>query len=106
VQVISLPQPAPLWGTSLLVAALSLAAAGCGKEITCTSEITEGAGSFTAAAIGKKPPRDLTREATRAACEKLCAARAVKKEGCVSRCAVDAEVGKIGARTTCSEGGR
>ena len=45
------------------------------------------------------------RESLRAACGQMCAASGGKAEACVSRCAVDAEAGKIGARTNCTREG-
>jgi hypothetical protein len=83
---------------------LAIALAGCAREISCTAEVTEGAGTFKGTATGARPEPDLQREALRAACNNLCASRA-DKEGCVSRCSVDAEVGKIGSRSTCTKGG-
>ena len=44
----------------------------------------------------------LRREALRTACTKLCGAGDEPGEACASRCAVDVEAGKIGARTTCT----
>lgn len=93
---------------STLTAALALAALGlpaCNREITCTSEVTQGSGTFRGVAAGSRAETDLRRESVRIACGQLCAAGGpAKAEGCVGRCSVDAEAGKIGVRTTCKEG--
>lgn len=97
--VTKLPWPA------LLLALAALASAGCGRELACTTEVTEGRGIFRATVSGKRSEADLRRDATRAACGELCAAGgSPKDEACVSRCAVDAASAKIGARTTCKQG--
>ena len=75
--------------------------------MVCTTEVTEGNGTFKAVAQGHRNHRPtIERESRDAACEQLCAAtrRADPRAGCISRCAVDAAVGKIGVRTTCLEG--
>jgi len=79
----------------------------CGKSLVCTSEVTEGSGTFKAVAQGRSNHRPtIEHEALNAACEQLCAAtrKADPRAACISRCAVDAAVGKIGVRTTCLEG--
>lgn len=81
--------------------------AGCGKRMSCTTEVTEGSGTFKAAARGRSNHQPgIERESLDAACEQLCVAtrRTAPREACVSRCAVDAVAGKIGVRTTCTEG--
>ena len=83
----------------LLFLLLALALPACSHDPTCTAEVTEGAGTFKGTATGSRPAAALTREALHAACAKLCASR--KDEACPSRCAVDAEAGKIGLRNTC-----
>jgi hypothetical protein len=78
-----------------------------GKGLVCTTEVTEGSGTFKAAAQGHRNRRPaIEHESLDAACEQLCAAtrRADPRAACIRRCAVDAAVGKIGARTTCLEG--
>jgi hypothetical protein len=82
--------------------------AGCGKRLACTTEVTAGNGTFKAVAEGKRPQVELERESLSAACKELCARGkpADSSDACVSRCSVDASVGKIGVRTTCSEGAR
>jgi hypothetical protein len=79
----------------------------CGKSIVCTTEVTEGSGTFKAVAQGRSNNRPaIEHESLDSACEQLCAAthRTDPRAGCISRCAVDAAVGKIGVRTTCLEG--
>jgi len=92
--------------TFAALAAAALALAGCNRDLTCTTEVTQGAGTFRGSATGTRSEIDLRRESTRIACGQLCAAgRPARGEGCVGRCAVDAEAGKIGVRTTCSKEG-
>ncbi len=91
---------------TLLLIAAAIALPGCGHDVTCTSEVTDGAGTWTGTVTDTRPEADLRREAVRVACGKRCGAGGpTSAPGCVSRCAVDAEAGKIGARTTCKEGG-
>lgn len=93
---------------STLTAALALLALGlsaCNRAISCSSEVTQGSGTYRGAASGTRSEQDLRHESVRIACGQLCAAGGpAKAEGCVGRCTVDAEAGKIGARTTCQEG--
>jgi hypothetical protein len=84
--------------------AIALALTACNRETTCTSEVTQGSGTFRGSAAGTRSEADLRRESMRVACGQLCAASG-GKEGCVGRCAVDAEAGKIGARTNCTKEG-
>jgi hypothetical protein len=87
----------------LLVAAITLP--GCARDVTCTTEVTDAAGTWAGAVTDARPEADLRRESLRVACGKRCAASGpTSTPGCVSRCAVDAEVGKIGVRTSCEEG--
>lgn len=88
----------------LVIAALAFPA--CQREITCSSEVTAGEGTFRGSKAGSGPEAPLRRESVRAACDAMCAASGVKdRPGCAAKCAVDAEAGKIGARTTCKESG-
>lgn len=82
--------------------------AGCGKRLVCTTEVTEGNGTFKAVAEGTRPQLELERASLSSACKQLCNAKkpADSSEACVARCSVDALAGKIGVRTTCSEGAR
>lgn len=82
--------------------------AGCGKPMACTTEVTAGNGTSKAVAEGTRPRAELERESLAAACKLLCAQQkpADTSDACASRCAVDAAAGKIGVRTTCSEGAR
>jgi hypothetical protein len=100
-----LPYPARCLGAALF---LALALPACEHDTTCTAEVTEGAGTFKGSAVGVRPDADLKREALHVACGKMCASRDPNKtEGCVSRCSVDAEAGKIGLHNTCvKEGSR
>jgi hypothetical protein len=84
----------------LVLAALALPA--CNRDTTCTSEVTQGSGTYRGSARGTRSEADLRRESMRLACGQLCAASG-GKDSCVSRCGVDAEAGKIGARTTCTK---
>jgi hypothetical protein len=73
----------------------------------CTTEVTEGSGTFKAVAQGRSNHQPvIEHESLDAACEQLCVAtrRTAPRAACISRCAVDASMGKIGLRTTCSEG--
>jgi hypothetical protein len=99
----SSPVPFPL--AALVAAVCGLAAlAGCHRDLTCTSEVTRGSGTFRGSATGTRAEADVRRESVRVACGQLCAAAGpTKPEGCVSRCAVDAESGKLGVRTTCGK---
>jgi hypothetical protein len=75
--------------------------------MVCTTEVTEGNGTFKAVAEGhSKHQPVIERESLDAACEQLCVATrpATPRAACTSRCAVDAAMGKIGLRTTCTEG--
>lgn len=80
--------------------------AGCSERTVCTAEVTAGEGIYKASIAGARPQAELSREAMSAACKQLCTP--VKpgdnEAACVSRCGVDALAGKIGARTTCSQG--
>jgi hypothetical protein len=88
-----------LWlGAALLLPATS----GCARELRCTGEVVDGRGSYIASVSGRKSEAELRREALRTACTKLCGAGDEPGEACASRCAVDVEAGKIGARTTCT----
>ncbi|MEP7121417.1 MAG: hypothetical protein ABJE95_10925 [Byssovorax sp.] len=81
--------------------------AGCGKPMVCTTEVTEGAGTFKAVAQGHSDHRPvIERESLSAACEQLCVGTRINapRAACISRCAVDASMGKIGVRTSCTEG--
>jgi hypothetical protein len=82
--------------------------AGCKKPVVCTTEVTAGSGIFRGTVQGSRPQPELERDALHLACKQLCdpGKPAVVDQACVSRCAVDALAGKIGARTTCSEGTR
>ena len=87
----------------LLLAAIALP--GCARAITCTTEVTDGAGTWTGVVSDTRPEADLRREALRVACGRRCGARgATSAPGCVNRCATDAEAGNIGVRTSCAEG--
>jgi hypothetical protein len=90
--------------TFAALAAAALALTACHRDLSCTTEVTEGKGTFKGTVSGARSEVDLRRESVRVACGQLCAMGG-KNEGCVSRCAVDAEAGKIGARTTCTKEG-
>jgi len=83
-----------------------LVLAGCKRETHCTCEVIDDSGKFEATSSGRRPEDELRREALRAACDRRCAGESGAVAACVSRCTVDAVVGKIGMRTTCSEGAR
>lgn len=75
--------------------------------MVCATEVTEGSGMFKAVAQGRSNHRPvIERESLHAACEQLCVGTRVSapRAACISRCVVDASMGKIGVRTTCSEG--
>ncbi|MFT3773739.1 MAG: hypothetical protein QM820_50850 [Minicystis sp.] len=91
---------------SAALALIALGLAACNRDLTCTSEVTQGNGTFRGVATGTRSEADLKRESVRVACGQLCAAGgSAKADGCVGRCAVDAEAGKIGVRTICSKEG-
>ena len=90
------------WSAAKLSPFFVLALAACKRDTHCKCEVIDDSGKFEATASGRRPEDEIRREALRAACEKRCAGAV---EPCVSRCTVDAVVGKIGMRTTCSEGG-
>jgi hypothetical protein len=89
----------------IILALTALGLAACGRKTTCTSEVTQGSGIYRGTVSGARAEADLRRESLRAACGQMCAASGGKAEACVSRCAVDAEAGKIGARTNCTREG-
>lgn len=89
---------------ALALAALTLGLAACNRDTTCTTEVTQGSGTFRGTAKGSRAEADLRRESMRIACGQLCGASG-GKEGCVGRCAVDAEAGKVGARVVCAKEG-
>jgi hypothetical protein len=93
---------APL-ALAVIATAATIALSACSREITCTTQVTEGRGTFRGTAIGARPEADLRREALRVACGALCEAGAGKTDACVSRCTVDVQSQKIGARTTCEK---
>jgi hypothetical protein len=94
-----------LLASTAALACLSLALSACNRDVTCTSEVTQGSGLFRGSATGTRSEADLKREAVRVACGQLCAGGGTAGgEGCVGRCAVDAEASKIGVRTTCTKG--
>lgn len=91
---------------SAALALLALALPACNRETTCSSEVTQGSGTYRGSTSGTRFEADLRRESLRIACGQLCAAGGpANTSGCVGRCAVDAEAGKIGARTSCHKGG-
>ena len=89
-----------------LVPALLLLLLGCKKETHCKCELIDDSGKFEAVISGRRPEDELRREAIRTACDKRCTKMGEPVEACVSRCTVDAVVGKIGMRATCTGGGR
>ena len=91
--------------TSLPLLLAAIALPGCASEITCTTDVTDSAGTWTGVVTDTRPEADLRREALRVACGKRCAASGpTRTPGCVNRCAVDVEAGKIGVRASCKEG--
>lgn len=92
--------------SAILVALAALVTSACNRELSCTTEVTAGQGTFRGTTAGTRSEADIRRESLRIACGEMCAAGgSTKADGCVSRCAVDVESKKIGARTTCKEGG-
>ena len=64
-------------------------------RITCTTDVTDSAGTWTGVVTDTRPEADLRREALRVACGKRCAASGpTRTPGCVNRCAVDVEAGR------------
>lgn len=82
--------------------ALFLALSGCNGEVECKSEVTEGGGTYTGSAKGKSDDPNVKKESIKEACRQMCAGtKATLVEPCAVKCAVDAEAGKLGAKTTC-----
>jgi hypothetical protein len=79
--------------------------AGCQKPLECTSEVTEGGGTYRASvrAEGNEAEAAVRRRALRAGCATLCKAKGEATPACEARCAVDGEAGKIGARIRCGK---
>lgn len=83
------------------------AASACSKPVECTAEVTEGAGTYRASVRTTEPEAKARRGALDSACEKLCRARVRDGEpdpnqsGCIGRCVVDVQAGKIGGRVRC-----
>lgn len=89
---------------ALAGALLTTAASACKKQVECTAEVTEGAGSFKSTTQGEEANTPaLRREAVREACIKMCTPAGAKEatKGCSSKCLVDAEAGKVGAKIDC-----
>jgi hypothetical protein len=87
----------------LALAALALPFAGCARKIECTTEVTEGSGSYKATARGEGEETPIAKRALHDACERMCVGtKAAVLDTCISRCTVDAGAGKIGARTACT----
>ena len=81
---------------------MMLALAGCSSEVECKSEVTEGGGTYAGSAKGKSDDPNVKKESIKEACRQMCAGtKAAFVESCASKCAVDAEAGKLGAKTTC-----
>lgn len=93
--------PSRAFAPAVITVISAIALPACAPEVTCSSEVIDGSGTFRATAAGRKPQAEIEREAVRAACGKLCAARSAADDACVSRCTVDVSSAKIGARTTC-----
>jgi hypothetical protein len=90
--------------STLSIGAL-LALPACSPESSCTAEVSEARGIYRATIGGTRSRSELKREAIRAACGQLCGAQgSAAALGCVVRCSVDAEDGKIGLRATCKGG--
>jgi hypothetical protein len=87
----------------LVLAAIALP--GCARGSTCTTDVTDGDGTWTGVVTDTRPEADLRREALRVACGKRCGSSGpTRTPGCVNRCALDAETGKISVRASCAEG--
>jgi hypothetical protein len=96
---------AVLAALTTLAAVVALTTTGCRSSVECTAEVTAGAGTFKGTAKGPESDvRLLRRQAVKDGCEKMCAgAQAGSSEGCAARCVVDAEAGKVGAKTKCGD---
>jgi hypothetical protein len=76
--------------------------ASCGSGVECKTEVTQGSGVWTGLARGKSEDPQTRRDSLRDACRQMCAAtKAEVMDACAASCAVDAEAGKIGMKTTC-----
>jgi hypothetical protein len=91
--------------TLLIVSGLLFATlCGCGGNVDCTTEVTDGRVTYTGRSKGKAEDQALRVESVRDACRQKCAIeKAPMVDSCASRCVVDAESAKIGAKTTCSK---
>ncbi len=80
---------------------------GCQKLVECSAEVTSGTGIFKGKAKGKPEELKPTRKkAVREACVQMCAAdKAISIDACASRCVVDIEAGKVGAKIGCANDG-
>lgn len=82
-----------------------LLVSACTKPLECTSEVTAGDGTVRASVRAESNEAEATtrKRALAAACEVLCKKASEPAKGCVARCQVDAESGKIGARVRCAK---
>jgi hypothetical protein len=84
--------------------ALVAVGSGCRRSVECTSEVTEGTGTFKAVARGEGEEGPVMKMALRDACQKMCVGtKAPMIDTCVSKCVVDVSAAKIGARTSCKK---
>jgi len=89
--------------TALFVLLTASLASACARKVECTAEITDGAGSYKATARGEGEEAAVAKIALRDACERMCVGtKAPMLDACVSRCTVDAQSAKIGAKTSCT----
>lgn len=94
--------PRRLYPFLISLSAALFGAAGCGGDVECKTEVTDGAATFTGKAVGKQETESLRREATRDACRQRCAAaRAAMIDACTAACVTDVGAQKLGGRTTC-----
>jgi hypothetical protein len=91
-------------GLAALGLVMLAAGSGCSRSVECTSEVIAGAATYKATAHGKGEEAPVKKAALRDACQKMCVeTKASMLDGCIARCTVDADAGKIGARTSCAK---
>jgi hypothetical protein len=88
----------------MIVPALLVTLCGCKGNVECTTEVTSGRATYTGRSQGKTEDQPLRVESVRDACRQMCAIeKSAVIDACASRCVVDAESAKIGAKTTCAK---
>ena len=97
--------PPRIRATLLVASGLLLATlCGCKGNVECVTEVTTGRATYTGKSKGKTEDQALRVESVRDACRQMCAIeKSPVIDSCASRCVVDADAAKIGAKTTCAK---